>query len=283
MSKLKVIYIASNGRSGSTLLQMLLNLHKNIFTVGELQELPNELKKNGICGCKRKISLCKFWQKVLKSGRINLSEVNYFRKKSGSGKVLRFFFLYKIFFKKKINTNFYINQNLILFRKIYSNISPSKKMIVDSSKDPYRLYYFLCSNKFEVYPIHIKKKPQAFVYSMSKKNQNNLYKIIRLSIKYLIENYIIRSVCKIYSKKFIEISYEELAKTPTKVVNNILKNLELKKINSHEIKNFRSKFNHAISGNEMKFRNDKIKYDNKWEKNMPFLNKLIVSIFNFNT
>ena len=42
MSKI-ILYIVLT-ESGSTLLQML-NLHKNIFTVGEIQELPNELKK----------------------------------------------------------------------------------------------------------------------------------------------------------------------------------------------------------------------------------------------
>lgn len=283
MSKIKVLYIVSNGRSGSTLLQMLLNIHKNIFTVGEIQELPNELKKNGICGCKRKISLCKFWQKVLRNNKTNLNRINYFRKKSGSGKVIRLSFLFKIFFKKIIKTDSYINQNLLLFKKIYLNINPSKKMIVDSSKDPYRLFYLLCSSSFEIFPIHIKKNPQAFVYSMSKKNQSNTYKILRLSLKYLIENYIIRLVCRNYSKNFIEISYEELAKNPTKVINNILRNLKLDKINSQKIKNFRKKINHAISGNEMKFKNDRIKYDNKWKKNMFFFNKLIVNFFNFNT
>ena len=33
------------------------------------------LKKNGICGCKRKISLCKFWQKVLKIIELILIEL----------------------------------------------------------------------------------------------------------------------------------------------------------------------------------------------------------------
>jgi hypothetical protein len=183
MSKIKVLYIVSNGRSGSTLLQMLLNLHKNIFTVGEIQELPNELKKNGICGCKKKISLCKFWQKVLRNNRIDLNKIKYFRKKSGSGKVIRFSFLYKIFFKKIIKTDSYINQNLLLFKKIYLNINPSKKMIVDSSKDPYRLYYLLCSNSFEIFPIHIKKKPQAFVYSMSKKKSKQHLQNIKIIYK----------------------------------------------------------------------------------------------------
>ena len=65
--KQKLFFQSSLPRAGSTLLQMLLNLHKNIFTAGELQELPNELKKNGICGCKSNILLCKFWHKVLKN------------------------------------------------------------------------------------------------------------------------------------------------------------------------------------------------------------------------
>ena len=61
-----------------------------------------------------------------------------------------------------------------------------------------------------------------------------------------------------------------------------MKNLKLDEINSQKIRHFRKNINHAISGNEMKFKNDRIKYDNKWQKNMPLFNKLIVKFFNFN-
>ena len=63
MSKIQVLYIVSNGRSGSTLLQMLLNLHKNIFTVGEIQELPNELKKMVSVAVKGKFHYVNFGKK----------------------------------------------------------------------------------------------------------------------------------------------------------------------------------------------------------------------------
>ena len=61
-------------------------------------------------------------------------------------------------------------------------------MIVDSSKD-LSVYYLLCSSSLQNFS-NSYKETQAFVYSMSK-NQSNTYKIIRLSLKYLIENYMI--------------------------------------------------------------------------------------------
>ena len=42
--KIKLIYIASNGRSGSTLLDMLIGKHKSCFTLGEFQVLPIDKK-----------------------------------------------------------------------------------------------------------------------------------------------------------------------------------------------------------------------------------------------
>ncbi len=57
--KFKLIYIASNGRSGSTLLDLLLGTHSNIWILGEFQNLPWELiEPRQTCGCGTAVEHC---------------------------------------------------------------------------------------------------------------------------------------------------------------------------------------------------------------------------------
>ncbi|MFB6212830.1 MAG: hypothetical protein ABEI53_03400, partial [Candidatus Magasanikbacteria bacterium] len=89
--KTTLIYIASNGRSGSTLLELMLNTLEETWTLGELATLKWELKENQQkCGCGKKISDCNFWQSV--SNEMNKKEIENlspFRGSHGSRKLLR--------------------------------------------------------------------------------------------------------------------------------------------------------------------------------------------------
>ena len=60
-----VIYIAGMGRSGSTLLDLLLGEVKGLVPVGELRFIwERGLKDNQLCGCGRPFLDCPFWTRV---------------------------------------------------------------------------------------------------------------------------------------------------------------------------------------------------------------------------
>src|SRR5438270_2363933 len=71
--KPKLVYIASSGRSGSTVLELLLGAHSACWTLGEFHVLPWLLRTNvKPCGCGSPVAQCPFWQSITEDCRKEL-------------------------------------------------------------------------------------------------------------------------------------------------------------------------------------------------------------------
>ena len=66
--KIKILYITGTGRSGSTLLNRLLDLHPRIFGVGEIFHLDAYYMHNDLCSCGQPVRECPIWSRVVKKG-----------------------------------------------------------------------------------------------------------------------------------------------------------------------------------------------------------------------
>ncbi|MEX1028192.1 MAG: sulfotransferase [Candidatus Paceibacterota bacterium] len=69
-----IIYIAGYGRSGSTLLDVTLNAHPEIFGAGELTWLFRRAADGHACTCGIRLEECEIWGKVLASVRNELPD-----------------------------------------------------------------------------------------------------------------------------------------------------------------------------------------------------------------
>ena len=199
--KIPVIYILSNGRSGSTLLDLLLGLHPNIWTLGEAQILPLEFRENRLpCGCGQSIYDCPFWQNLKPNLPLEHSPfpIEYFREHHTGGKVIRYNHLYDMFIKKNVSKSnlkgmrIYADLNARYFSEVKHYVEACErveiKWLVDASKDIYRLYWLLESGEFDIKVIHLVKDPRAFVYSMTKDHPAKTNKTIRFAGRWLVEN-----------------------------------------------------------------------------------------------
>ena len=65
-SKINLIYVASIGHSGSTLLESMLGAHSQIATCGEIHILPHEIAERSVmpCSCGKSIVDCQFWSQI---------------------------------------------------------------------------------------------------------------------------------------------------------------------------------------------------------------------------
>ena len=64
-SKVKILYIGSAGRSGSTLLDLMLGQGEGMFSTGEVRYLWDRgYLANELCGCGDPFRRCLFWQRV---------------------------------------------------------------------------------------------------------------------------------------------------------------------------------------------------------------------------
>lgn len=287
--KIKLIYISSNGRSGSTLLDMLIGIHSKCFTLGEFQVLPIDyLYNTQPCGCNRRVDSCDFWADIIEQNKniIINGTISKFRN-FGYGKVLRWNELQEIYLNiNKSDFNLikkYGQENFLVLKSVFEKVKKSKDVyyLVDASKDPYRLKWLAQSGYFDLNVLHIIKDPMAFVYSMIKEEKSfikKMYLTLRMSIRWVIENLIIVKVANKYigKRKYLKIKYEKLASDHTVQLQSIFNFL---KIYDHSISDNRFRhYNHAISGNKMRNENNSIYLDEKWKKEMGIFFKFICNI-----
>ena len=144
--KINIIYIISDRRSGSTLLENILSKSGETVSVGELAMLKGHIEKDGPgelwnwnCSCRQPIMQCTFWSKVL-AGIYDDSfetKIKWFYKSLNAlytsvlparskNNLLRF-----IHTPESIDTT----KRLNTIYKALANVS-TKNFIVDSSKDP---------------------------------------------------------------------------------------------------------------------------------------------------
>lgn len=301
--RINLIYIASTGRSGSTLLDMLLGSHPQIATAGEIQILPHEILLNDFmpCGCGKPISECLFWQEIIED--INIlshpePQINYFREEHNRGKTVRWKHLFELFSRrlhesKQAEIDIYGLNNYDLFHKFLdvhekdSGVRP--KWIIDASKDPYRLLWLKSSDLFDIKVIHLVKDPRAFAYSMNRKvldQPDYTYKAYRLTLRktlsWLLHNYFFSKIQKKYFAKsdFLLVNYENLASRPQETYNNILEFID-SDLKRNAIEEYKEKTFHTIAGNNMRYRPRQIILDEKWKTSLPFLHKKTVELLSY--
>ena len=65
MTKPTIVYVGGYGRSGSTILGLLLGQHEACVHFGEFGVIWSALKRNRSCTCGSKLYNCEFWGPLL--------------------------------------------------------------------------------------------------------------------------------------------------------------------------------------------------------------------------
>ncbi|MEK6481635.1 sulfotransferase [Catalinimonas sp. 4WD22] len=286
--KVPVIYILSNGRSGSTILDLMLGSFPNLWTLGEAQLLPLEIDFNAICGSGEPILESFFWKDLIPSIQLedNNSSISYFRRShphgAHTGAVIRWKLLYELFTAKFSKDTLgrvesYGKLNYDYFKKTIhhaeqNGFANKVEWIVDASKDPYRLMWLQKSGLFDIKVIHLVKRPSAFVYSTAKGKQQGMNPVMvaRMTLRWIIENKIMSKVCDqcISPENVYTLQYEELAQDPDKALSLIGERFGIN-LNGYSTNQFREYQNFGVSGNKSRWENRSIFLDEKWKKHMP--------------
>ena len=287
--KITVIYIISDRRSGSTLLENMLSKSEEITSVGELAMLKGHIDKQGPgifwnwnCSCGKPVLECEFWNKVLN----NIYDDNFQTKTKWpfkSTKITVASFFPKSACKtlwKFINTQKNFN-TINTLNKIYQSVSSfsSKKIIVDSSKDPMQaLAISKCKNIIPKY-IWLKRDTRAITYSKMKRakiNNNSDKRGLRTLATTLFFKKLCASAVHCLKKySTLTISYEALAANPQRELDKICSYFGLKNYTAPgymELSN-----DHTIGGTPGRFERRPVAEDTTWKNfyaNRPILNLL---------
>lgn len=281
--RIPLVYVLSNGRSGSTLLDLLLGTHPEVWTVGEAQILPFELRESRApCGCGAPLEQCPFWGPLLPELPLDGRGVplEHFRDTHGHGRVLRPELLAGLWFgrtprRSLARANAYGDSNFRFFERVAGAASARRgnpvRWIVDASKDPYRLLWLKDSGRFDVRVVHLTKDPRAFVWSMIKSDERlTARRVRRFAARWLVENQLFgRLTTRGFAPEHVHrLRYEDLAVRPAEVLAGLGTWLGVE-FPADAVHTFRDVENHAVSGNQMRWQMSDIRLDEAWRRSLP--------------
>ena len=253
---MKVVFIASLSHSGSTLLDLMLNAHPDVTSVGELKQLgrfarlekPNR-RLRCTCGADSLLT-CEFWTKV--------SALT----KEATGRTIG-----------ELNVEDYEDKaqfdedNVALFEAIAA--VSGKHYVVDSSKQVTRLALLLENPALDVYPIFLIRDPKGQICS----SQKTASSLLRLIGNYVRTNREIYDLVKHRPHSLVR--YEELVGSPEQVLGALMRELGLS-FDPRQL-DWASQVRHNVGGNGMRrTSSSELKLDDKWRGEFTLLQKLAI-------
>jgi hypothetical protein len=214
-----VVYITGSGRSGSTVLGLMLAHKFDAAFVGQTRDLHAAWANNTQCSCGEPIRQCLFWNRVLKTNHQN-SVTDQLREIQENRKFFRSEYrriqLDNIFLDK----DFLKSQKEYLFKmKDFYNTCAScsqKNIIIDSSKSPEGALALLLAPDIDAKILNIVRNPIDVVRSFKKRNGKAIPE----------SNYIkqwesrqteIEKIRKIFNHKVYTISYDQMCENPDNI------------------------------------------------------------------
>lgn len=170
-----VLHFIGAGRSGSTLLNIMLDNHPEIMGIGELSFFVHGWQKGDYCSCERPLPECLFWQNVKTAWlqRTGMPNIEFYRHLQR--KYERYRRLPLILVESKLSS-----KNLRLYQaytaELYSVIAElsQARIIVDSSKNPVRALALANAPNIDLRFLFLMRDVRAYVWSKQKafaKNQ----------------------------------------------------------------------------------------------------------------
>lgn len=281
--KVKVLYIAAMGRSGSTILGNVLGEAPGIFSAGEVHNLWRRgLGMGHVCGCGHPVPNCTLWSAVVgdayRAGGRSVDLADVMAWKSGS---VRRRHLIRLLSARRLedlgrDANLYGSALSALYRSLAHRTGAG--LIVDSSKWPSAAALLRLLPDIDAHVVHLIRDPRGVAYSRSVQKQNGS-RAMRVASPgsiaraWSIRNLMIEAVRRRYpGDRFLRVRYEDFAADPQGVSKEILRMAQAHdaKVPIDEAGSIRLHRNHNVAGNPGRFEVGPIivRPDERWKTQM---------------
>lgn len=277
-----IIYIMGYGRSGSTLLDTLLNQHDKAYSVGALNNIYQWIIEKQVCACGDSLERCKFWKEVVNDSGVDAEVSNRLLKLQSSVEGINSF-------RRLLNGNIdnisaYVEMTERLFKSI-ANISKST-YIIDSSKSTRdctgRAFALFAHTNLDIKIIFLIRDVRAVCWSAIKKTGSSerrrltnikLINAIRAAVSWWLTNKLaLKTIASLPDNAVHIVRYEDLCSSPVNTIeeigdfigidySSVARNIEAGK---------EMKVSHNLGGNQIRF-NRVLKFmpDMEWKTKMP--------------
>jgi hypothetical protein len=256
-----IVYIAGMPHSGSTLLDLMISTHSQVFSIGEAFQLAdyahtrrtkNERTKLGnecTCGAET-VWHCPFWPEVDK----------LMQRKAGIGlRDLRI---------QNPDPAIFRQHNKLLFDSV-AEVSGAR-VIVDSSKLGRRLANLMAAGFAPVTPIYLHRDPRGQIYSVIRRTQQ---RTLRPALRYCKET--LQTASLLRRHPHISVVYEDLVRNPGEQMQKIMESVGLPYESTQM--DWHKPVRHNLSGNAMRRSQDSaVRVDEKWRRELGPVQKLAI-------
>ena len=267
----KVVYIAGYGRSGSTLLDILLGRHEGWFSMGEFRLFWHALRDGWRCGCGTEVASCPVWTEVLaRSGSPDGARI-----RDDIRTTVRFRRVPGLVDHRLLGRNRPARDRLASdLGRVYAATATvtGARVLVDSSKDPIYGLALNSSPAISLHVVHLVRDSRAVAWSWQRKRRRpeiagrDAFMPLRAPVQTSLEWDLKNSVAGILGRRaagYTRVTYESLVRDPDAVVRRILRAVDGARIG--EARSAAPLENHTVAGNPMRFDPTlEIKADDEW-------------------
>lgn len=293
---IRVLYIGGWGRSGSTLLDLILGQAPGVFSAGEVREIwQSGLVENRPCGCERPFRDCSFWQAVGDAGfggwdRIPLREI--LRLRYSLDRAWSFPALPLRHLVNRLGAQ--IQAYTGTLQRLYAAMAEvsGARVIVDSSNLPSHAFLLRTMPGIDLRVIHLVRDSRAVAYSWSKHVEKRKaegpsaslprYDPSASSLRWLMYNGLTQTLRPLHVP-YAFARYEDLVGAPRDEVGRLLQHAGLTGSAAEpgyiDGQTVRLKPNHTAEGNPMRFVTGELELraDQAWRRQMPRRDRRVVT------
>ncbi|MGI9271186.1 MAG: sulfotransferase [Woeseiaceae bacterium] len=211
----KIIAISGSGRSGSTLLSMLLSQDARVFNLGQLRHLWRSYEDNETCSCRQGLQSCEIYKDIV----VDTAEMQ---------RVAR------AFFKDAARQSDWTRAATISgLKERHKEFLRGMQAVLDQVQDAVQATHFVDSSKVpevalalsllansELYLLNLVRDPRAVACSWYKKKQS-VSALIRNARDWSARQRRLESWKPALSERFLTMRYEDLATSPIDAIEAV--------------------------------------------------------------
>ncbi|WP_171173137.1 sulfotransferase [Ruegeria sp. HKCCD8929] len=276
--KPKVIYVAGYGRSGSTLLDIVLGHHPQIFGAGEISTILRHVwPNNEFCACGDRVKSCDVWAPLIENWAANRDNPEQFVRLQQKMETVS---PLSAWASRRLKET-YASLSVDLYRSILQRTNCD--YVLDASKNPSRGLRLAEAGSAELFVIHLIRDARAVASSMSKALKRNAESGLQKEIKprpaawtamrWMQYNYYSERLAKkVGPQRSVRVRYEDFVASPGEQLERIGKMTGVDTGNLVEMVRSGQAFvpQHQVAGNRIRMGGPlKLRNDITWKGEIP--------------
>lgn len=288
----RLLYIAGNGRSGSTILNVVLGQLPGFFTVGEVTRVwERGVMENQPCGCGARFRDCAIWQAVFARAFGGFDGVDAARMATLRDRHCLTKRIPGLMWRRDHGPSSSpdLEEYLAATRSLYRAIGyvSGSEVIVDASKWPAYGYLLDRSPGFDLSVVHLVRDPRAAAFSWRRVKESGAGRHLlrqhplRSTAYWMVWNTAIPYFWRRPGKKYALLTYESFVVDPQHRIEEILRfaGVGRRPLPFVDANTVLLRPTHGVGGNVERLKTGRVplRIDDEWERRLAWHDRALVT------